>query len=104
MPDIYLPAMPNYLPFHLELIYLTGIIEIFFGVGIILRSVYKITSILTAIYFLAILPAHIHVSLNGIEMFGVSSQTLLWLRTIFQFVLIHWALKCGGTNILGDKN
>ena len=38
-PQIYLPAMPNYLPFHLELVYLTGIIEIILETGIILKSV-----------------------------------------------------------------
>ena len=97
-PQIYLPAMPNYLPFHLELVYLTGIIEIILGTGIILKSVYKACSKLTAVYFIAILPAHIHVSLNEVEMFGVSSPALLWLRTVLQTILIYWAYKCGDLN------
>jgi len=94
-PEIYLPAMPDYLPSHLELIYLTGGIEIMLGFGLLFKPTYKACSILTILYFIAILPAHIHVSWNRIEMFGISSPVLLWLRTAMQTILIFWAYKCG---------
>ena len=94
-PNIYLVSMPPYIPYHFELIILTGILEIIFAFGIIYRPVIRITSKLLALYFLAILPAHIHVSLNGIEIFGISSKFLLWSRTVFQGVFIYWAIMCG---------
>ena len=30
--DFFIPIMPDYLPFHRELIYISGFFEIFFGV------------------------------------------------------------------------
>ena len=94
-PEIYLISMPPFIPYHYELILLTGLLEIIFAFGIIYRPVIRVTSNLLALYFLAILPAHIHVSLNGIEVFGISSKFLLWSRTVFQGVFIYWAIKCG---------
>ena len=31
-PDFFLAIMPNYLPYHLEFVYLSGIAEISFGI------------------------------------------------------------------------
>ena len=93
-PEIYLISMPPYIPYHFELIIITGLLEILFAFGIIYEKLIKVTSKLLALYFVAILPAHLHVSINGIEIFGISSKFLLWSRTIFQGVFIYWALSC----------
>lgn len=94
IPEKFIVAMPPYIPFHLEMIYLTGVIEIIFAIALFLRKTRYLTSILTALYFLAILPAHIHVAMNNVEMFGISSPLLLWVRTAFQPVIIYWAYSC----------
>ena len=95
MPKLFLPAMPPYIPWHQEIIFFTGILEIFFAVGLIYHRTVKLTSYLLIAYFIAILPAHIHVSIDKVTMFGISSPVLLWARTFFQFVLIYWAYLCG---------
>ena len=94
-PSIFLKAMPPYIPYHLECIYITGALEIIFAFGLASESYRNLTSKILIAYFIAILPAHIHVSLNQIEMFGVSSPYLLWGRTLFQVVFICWAYYCG---------
>tara|TARA_X000000950_G_C13872548_1_gene643521 strand:+ start:155 stop:532 length:378 start_codon:yes stop_codon:yes gene_type:complete len=94
-PGMYLKAMPPYIPYHYEIIIFTGILELIFSFSLIYRKTLKFTSRILPIYFIALLPAHIHVAQNGIEIFGVSSKFLLWLRTVFQSVFILWALKCG---------
>ena len=93
-PQIYLKAMPPYIPYHYELIIISGIFEVIFSAGLLFKASIKITSWLLAIFFIAILPSHIHVSLNGIEFFGITSKYLLWLRTLLQSVFIFWAIKC----------
>ena len=92
IPDAFIVAMPPYIPFHLEVIYLTGLIEIIFAVSLNTKKYKVITCYLLSAYFIAILPAHIYVSMNSIEMFGVSNPFLLWMRTIFQIVFILWPL------------
>ncbi len=91
VPNLFLVAMPPYIPWHKELIFLTGVLEVIFAVGLTIDKTRYLASVLTACYFIAILPAHIHVSVNGIEMFGISSPILLWMRTFFQSVFIYWA-------------
>jgi len=71
------------------------VLEIIFAIGLIFSKTRKIFAILTSLYFIAILPSHIHVSVNQIEMFGISSPLLLWGRTGFQVVVIYWAHACG---------
>ena len=93
-PSIYLKAMPPYIPFHLEVIILTGILELFFSFGIVFKPILKITSKVLALYFFLILPSHLHVSINNISFFGITSPYLLWGRTLFQAVFILWALRC----------
>jgi len=34
--DIYVAIMPTYLPAHLELVYLSGLLEILGGIGVVL--------------------------------------------------------------------
>ena len=94
-PSLFLPAMPDYIPFHIEMIYVTGILEIIFAIGLLFPRMRGTFSTLISLYFFAILPAHFHVSINQIEMFGIRSPILLWGRTIFQGVFIYWAYSCG---------
>jgi uncharacterized membrane protein len=93
LPSLFLPAMPPYIPFHLELIYLTGTLEFLFALGLLNKEMRRASALLLMLYFIAILPAHIHVSLNGIEMFGITNKFLLWIRTVFQSVFIYWAWR-----------
>jgi len=95
VPQLFLPAMPPYIPWHHEIIFLTGVLEIFFAIGLIYHRTIKLTSYLLIAYLIAIIPAHIHVSLNEISIFGINSPFLLWARTFFQFVFIYWAYSCG---------
>ncbi len=83
--------MPPYFPMHLEIIIFTGVLEILFAIGILVEKTRNLTAVLTAIYFIAIIPAHLHVAMNNIPMLGITSPYLLWARVLFQFVFIRWA-------------
>ena len=51
-PDFFLAIMPNYLPYHLEFVYISGIAEISFGVLLFFK---KIQQILETFYFFKII-------------------------------------------------
>ena len=88
--DFYMNIMPPYLPWHLFLVYLSGVCEIALG---LLLLIPKFTSLagwgLIALLF-AVFPANIHMAVNP-QLFPEFSSMLLWLRLPIQFVLIAWA-------------
>ncbi len=90
-PQAFMVAMPPYIPFHHATIILTGILEIIFAIGLVFERTRNLSATLTALYFLAIIPAHLHIAINLIPMFGVTSPMILWGRVLFQFVFIRWA-------------
>ncbi|MCR9205653.1 MAG: hypothetical protein NXH75_13805 [Halobacteriovoraceae bacterium] len=94
-PDLFLVAMPPYIPFHREVVYLTGYFEIFLSLGLFFKRTRKNSGLLSAMYFILILPVHLHVSLNEIPMFGISSPWVLWGRTLFQSVFIYGGYRVG---------
>lgn len=90
-PQAFMVAMPPYIPWHLEIIYFTGLLEFVFVIGLLIKKYRSLCAKLLALYFIAILPAHFHIALNGIPMFGIDNPILLWGRTAFQPVFIWWA-------------
>lgn len=94
-PSVFMIAMPSYLPWHLEIVLLTGVIELLLAIGLILKKYRYQSGILSALYLFLILPAHFHVSINQIPMFGIDHPLVLWGRTLIQFVFIYWAYQIG---------
>jgi uncharacterized membrane protein len=87
-PGLFLPAMPPYIPWHLELVYLTGVLELAAVAGLWSFRLRRVTAWCLVAYFLAILPAHVHVAWNEVELFGIRDPRLLWGRLAFQPVFV----------------
>jgi uncharacterized membrane protein len=88
--DFYLRLMPDYLPAHLELVYVSGFFEIAGGVGVLVpyfRSIagWGLVALLVAVY-----PANIHMALHP-ELFPEFSRSALYGRLPLQFALMAWA-------------
>lgn len=90
-PYSFANGIPLFIPYKLEIIYLTGILEFFLALGILWKKTRVVSSKLTAIYFILLIPIHIYVAFYSIPMFGVSDPLILWGRTFFQLVFIAWA-------------
>jgi uncharacterized membrane protein len=69
--------------------FVAGIYEIILSFLLWYRP--KMGAILSAGWFILLIPIHIYVSLNSIPVFGIDSPALLWARTFFQLPLIWWA-------------
>ena len=92
-PEFYVAIMPPYLPWHLELVYLSGVAEILCGVGLLFPRTRVLAAWATIALLVAIFPANIHVALHDVPMSGRSQGLGIWnwVRLPFQFVLIAWA-------------
>ena len=88
-PKIFMRVMPLYIPYHKSIVYISGIVEIILGIGLLFSSL-RIAA-LWGIFILLIffLPVHIHMLVNkkaGLNL----PKTLLVFRFILQFVFMYW--------------
>jgi len=91
-PATYIAMMPEALPAHRELVYLSGIAEIAGGLGLILPATRKLAAWGLILLFLAVFPANLNMALNGLPL-GDSQipAWALWARLPLQLVFIAWA-------------
>ena len=96
-PDFFLHIMPNYLEYHLELVYLTGVAEIIFGIMLIFNQTRKIGSIGLIILLILVFPANIHLVESELSqsILEVSKEQTI-IRLPFQgllLILAYWHSK-----------
>ena len=92
MTDFYLRMMPPYLPFHSELILISGILEISFALLLLLPQTRGIAGIGLILLLIAVFPANLHMALYP-EIFPYILPIVLWLRLPIQIIFIYWAWK-----------
>ena len=94
-PSFFLKIVPPYLPFHLELVYLSGGCEILFGLGLLFKKTRFYASWGLVFLLIAVYPANIYLAFNELpqEAINVSSFMASWVRLPIQFVLIWLAYK-----------
>lgn len=90
--DPFVKIMPPYLPYHLELVYISGFFEILGGVGLLIPPVSRAAAWGLVLLFVAVFPANINMAVNSIDLSGVpDSDVFRWVRLPFQIPLIVWA-------------
>jgi len=92
--EIYLAIMPPYIPFHLELVYLSGVIEILLGLLLLIKKTRKWAAWGIILLLIAIFPANIYHLTSGGAGLGTPIWAL-WLRLPFQLLFIWWAYSLG---------
>jgi uncharacterized membrane protein len=94
-PSFFLKIVPPYLPFHLELVYLSGGFEIIFGLGLLFKKTRFYAAWGLVFLLIAVYPANIYLAFNEIpqEAINVSSFMASWVRLPIQFVLMGLAYK-----------
>ena len=93
-PDFYMKIMPHYLPFHLALVYLSGLVEILLGIGLIYRPMRQYAAWGIIALLIAVFPANIFLAFNegAQEAIGTNQLEALWIRFPIQllFIIIAW--------------
>ena len=94
-PSFFLKIVPPYLPFHLELVYLSGGCEILFGLGLLFKKTRFYAAWGLVFLLIAVYPANIYLAFNELpqEAINISSFMASWVRLPIQFVLIWLAYK-----------
>ena len=97
-PDFFLKIMPPYLPFHLELVFVSGAIEIGLGVGLLFKRLRKYVGWGLILLLAAVYPANIYLAFNEVpqQAIGISSFMASWVRLPIQVLLIglaYWFTK-----------
>ena len=89
-PNFYLKMMPEYIPMHLEMIYISGVFEILLGIGLLIPKYSRLAAFGLILLLIAIFPANLHMALNASQ-FSEIPDIGLWVRLPVQFLLIWWA-------------
>lgn len=88
----FVKIMPPYLPYHLELVYISGFFEILGGLGLLVPPVSRAAAWGLIALFIAVFPANINMAVNHISIEGIPYSPLFhWIRLPLQAVLIAWA-------------
>ena len=89
-PENFLLIMPPYLPFHLELIYISGFVEIFLGILLLIKRFRAFAGLGLVILLIFVFPANIYLYNSDIarDAYGQISQADALIRMFFQFPLI----------------
>lgn len=90
-PDFYMQIMPPYLPWHLELVYLSGVAEIALGVAVLFPQTRVLAAWGIILLLIAVFPANLHQALNDVPIDGESVGPMRWVRLPFQALFIAWA-------------
>jgi uncharacterized membrane protein len=91
--SFFIKIMPPSFPFHTESVYISGILEILFGSGIIIKKTRLYASWGIILLLIAVFPANIYLAFSedAQQAIGVSSFFASWVRLPIQFLLIGLA-------------
>lgn len=95
-PWFFVQIMPPYVPWHWELVYLSGVIEIALGIALLVRSTRRAAAWGAIALFVAVFPANLHMAMANVQFdpvpaMGQPSRTAAWLRLPMQIVFMAWA-------------
>ena len=96
-PDFFLAIMPNYFSLHLFFVYLTGLMEVVFGVLLVFRKTRKIAAYGLIVLLVIVFPANIHLVQSELSqsILDVTKEQSL-IRLPFQglfLLLAYWHSK-----------
>jgi len=88
--SFYVGIMPPYLPWHLELVYVSGVAEAAIGALLLIQrwaawAAWGLIALLVAVF-----PANVHMAMHS-ELYPSLPALALWLRLPVQGLLIAWA-------------
>lgn len=88
-PKFFLAIMPPFIPFHKEVVQISGVAEIVFGVSLFIPNMQASAAWGIIILLIAVFPANIYMATA--DKFKKMSPIIRWGRLPLQGVLIWWA-------------
>jgi uncharacterized membrane protein len=94
--DFFVAIMPPYIGYHLEIVYISGVLEILGAIGILIRPVREWAGNGLLLLVICVSPANIHMWLNP-ELFPDVPETFLSIRLVVQVLLLGLIWWCTRT-------
>ena len=89
-PQVYKKIMPKWLPRHSELVFLSGVFEVVFGILVLFPTTQSIGAWGIIATLIGVFPANINmIFTDNYQKSWITA--LLWLRLPVQLWLIYWA-------------
>ena len=88
-PRPYESMMPDALPAHRELVYLSGVAEMAGGAGVLADPTRRLAGWWLIATMLAVFPANINMAIEA-ERFKDIPEPLLWARLPLQAAIVYW--------------
>ena len=90
--------VPNLLKDYADFVVVaSGVVEIVLGLALVVLWTYRVqVGWVVAAFFVAIFPGNISQYVNGVDAFGLESDTSRLVRLFFQPLLVVWALWSTG--------
>jgi uncharacterized membrane protein len=89
--NFYLHIMPDHYSYPLALVRLSGVAEIFGGLGLLVPATRRFSAVGIALMLVVFLDVHLFM-LRHPARFPEAPAWVLWVRIPLQFVLMAWAL------------
>ncbi len=84
--------LPPWVPYRLEIIYLTGGLELLVGIALFLQQYQRFAAKVAIVIFVIFFPANIYAAFNGVGLGGHQwGPSYLLIRGPLQVILIAWA-------------
>ena len=91
--------LPSFIPFKKAVVYITGLIEVLAGVGLLVKPYRHTTAVLLVIFFILILPANVYAAIHKVDYeksnYSGSDLKYLWFRIPLQIFFIEWVWYFG---------
>ncbi len=97
MPGKLVPIVPDWVPFPVQTVLVTGICEMAGGLALLTARTHRLAGVMLALYAVCVFPANIKHAIEGIDLPPVPSSW--WYhgpRLALQPVLVWWALFNSG--------
>jgi uncharacterized membrane protein len=93
VPEPYIRIMPPILPWPKTLVWISGVLEIIGGIGLLVPRLRRVAGYGLALLLVAVFPANIHMAISHVPSSGwMGNRLVQWLRLPLQLPLILWAL------------
>jgi uncharacterized membrane protein len=93
----YTQIMPPYLPWHVELVWISGVAEILLGILVIVPATRIMAAWGIVLLLIAVFPANLHAAMNDVQLtyrpawMSQPTPAQAWGRLPLQLVFIAWA-------------
>jgi len=96
-PRSYEAIMPEYIPYHSEVVFISGVAEVAGGLALVSERTRPFARWWLIGLLIAVFPANLHMALNPEDIRGLDMEQVprwaLWARLPLQAAAVYWVIR-----------